>query len=561
MADREILTEALARVEGEGAMHVRLRDGRSRTCGCAIYEPPRFFEAFLRGRALHRGPRHHGAHLRHLPGRLPDELDRGDGGRLRRRGRAEPVRALRRLLYCGEWIESHALHVFMLHAPDFLGYESAFEMARDHRAIVERRAAAQEGGQRADARRRRARDPSRQRPRRRLLPRPDARRARAGGGAARARPRVRAARPWRWTAVAAVSRTSRRTSSSSRCASPTRYAIEGGRLVVEQRPRPRARASTRSTSSRSRSPHSTALHSRLRDGGALPRRPAGPLRAQPRPALAGGARGGRRGRARARVPQPVPQHRRARGGDPLRARRGAAADRRLRAARPAGGRGRAARRRRATAGPRRRAGCSGTATRSTREGTILDARIVPPTSQNQARIEQTLRGFVAARTSTLPTTSCSCAASRRSAATTRASPARRTSCAWRSTAADPRHRRRQPAGAATTRAGLEVARRVRELAPRTCSRGRRRRDRARRRAGRATTTSSSSTRRSSGAPPGTVHRFDARSRPAAGAQPALLDPRLRRRRRGRAGARRSGGCRRGSRSTRSRARASAPATA
>jgi sulfhydrogenase subunit alpha len=49
-----------------------------------------------------------------------------------------PLRALRRLLYCGEWIESHALHVYMLHAPDFLGYESAIAMAGDHRAEVER---------------------------------------------------------------------------------------------------------------------------------------------------------------------------------------------------------------------------------------------------------------------------------------------------------------------------------------------------------------------------------------------------------------------------------------
>ena len=40
------------------------------------------------------------------------------------------LRALRRLLYCGEWIESHVLHVAMLHAPDFLGYESAVHMAR-----------------------------------------------------------------------------------------------------------------------------------------------------------------------------------------------------------------------------------------------------------------------------------------------------------------------------------------------------------------------------------------------------------------------------------------------
>ncbi|MEO7514053.1 MAG: Ni/Fe hydrogenase subunit alpha, partial [Gemmatimonadaceae bacterium] len=48
-----------------------------------------------------------------------------------------PIRRLRRLIYCGEWIESHALHVFMLHAPDFLGYDSAIAMAGDHRQIVE----------------------------------------------------------------------------------------------------------------------------------------------------------------------------------------------------------------------------------------------------------------------------------------------------------------------------------------------------------------------------------------------------------------------------------------
>ena len=40
------------------------------------------------------------------------------------------LRNLRRLLYCGEWIESHILHVFMLHAPDFLGYESAVALAQ-----------------------------------------------------------------------------------------------------------------------------------------------------------------------------------------------------------------------------------------------------------------------------------------------------------------------------------------------------------------------------------------------------------------------------------------------
>ena len=46
------------------------------------------------------------------------------------------VRDLRRLLYCGEWIESHTLHIYMLHAPDFLGYESAIDMAKDHGDVV-----------------------------------------------------------------------------------------------------------------------------------------------------------------------------------------------------------------------------------------------------------------------------------------------------------------------------------------------------------------------------------------------------------------------------------------
>jgi coenzyme F420-reducing hydrogenase alpha subunit len=49
----------------------------------------------------------------------------------------EQVRLLRRLIYCGEWIESHVLHTAMLHAPDFLGYDGAVEMARDRRDIVE----------------------------------------------------------------------------------------------------------------------------------------------------------------------------------------------------------------------------------------------------------------------------------------------------------------------------------------------------------------------------------------------------------------------------------------
>ncbi len=136
MPERVLVTAALARVEGEGALHVRVRDGKVDDVRLRIYEPPRFFEAFLRGRAYTEVP----DITARICGICPvayqtsamAAIEDACGVRV-----PDSAWALRRLLYCGEWIESHALHVFFLHAPDFLGYESAFAMARDHPAIVE----------------------------------------------------------------------------------------------------------------------------------------------------------------------------------------------------------------------------------------------------------------------------------------------------------------------------------------------------------------------------------------------------------------------------------------
>ena len=133
---RTIRTEALARVEGEGAMQVRIRGGEVENVKLQIYEPPRFFEAFLRGRDFKEAPditaRICGicpvAYMTSAFNAMEDALDvKAD----------ERIRSLRRLMYCGEWIESHALHVFLLHAPDFFGFDSAWQMARDHREVVE----------------------------------------------------------------------------------------------------------------------------------------------------------------------------------------------------------------------------------------------------------------------------------------------------------------------------------------------------------------------------------------------------------------------------------------
>jgi coenzyme F420-reducing hydrogenase alpha subunit len=126
----------LARVEGEASMHVEVADGLVTDVELRIFEPPRFFEALLRGRRFTEPP----DITARICGICPVAYQMSACQAIEDAcGAAVPqaLRQLRRLLYCGEWIESHALHVFLLHAPDFLGYDSAISMARDHRGIVE----------------------------------------------------------------------------------------------------------------------------------------------------------------------------------------------------------------------------------------------------------------------------------------------------------------------------------------------------------------------------------------------------------------------------------------
>lgn len=136
-ADRTLRVGTLTRVEGEGALNVTLKDGALESVELNIYEPPRFFEAFLRGRA-HTEPPDLTARI---CGICPvayqlsacNAIEDACGVEI-----DDEIVALRRLLYCGEWIHSHVLHIYLLHAPDFLGYPDIVSMARDHRKIVER---------------------------------------------------------------------------------------------------------------------------------------------------------------------------------------------------------------------------------------------------------------------------------------------------------------------------------------------------------------------------------------------------------------------------------------
>ncbi|MDR3472350.1 MAG: Ni/Fe hydrogenase subunit alpha [Devosia sp.] len=145
MVRKTIKVNYLARVEGEGAFKVVVRDGVVERAELSIFEPPRFFEAFLRGRAYCEAP----DITARICGICPvayqmssiHAMEQALGVQI-----AGPLRDLRRLLYCGEWIESHTLHVYMLHAPDFLGYEGAIDMARDHGDAVRRGLALKKAG-------------------------------------------------------------------------------------------------------------------------------------------------------------------------------------------------------------------------------------------------------------------------------------------------------------------------------------------------------------------------------------------------------------------------------
>jgi sulfhydrogenase subunit alpha len=129
---RQLRVSALARIEGEGALRVLIDDGQVSDVQLQIYEPPRFFEAFLRGRQY--------TEVTDITSRICgicpvayqasawNAIESACGAEV-----SEPVAALRRLLYCGEWVSSHALHIYLLHAPDFLGYPDVIAMAADHR--------------------------------------------------------------------------------------------------------------------------------------------------------------------------------------------------------------------------------------------------------------------------------------------------------------------------------------------------------------------------------------------------------------------------------------------
>ncbi|QDU10741.1 Ni/Fe hydrogenase subunit alpha [Gimesia aquarii] len=129
MGNRTIKVETLTRVEGEGGLYIRLNGEAVDEVRLEIYEPPRLFEALLRGRPLEDVP----DITARICGICPVAYQMSSVHALEAALEvtvSPEIRRLRRLLYCGEWIESHGLHMHLLHAPDFLGFDSGLEMAK-----------------------------------------------------------------------------------------------------------------------------------------------------------------------------------------------------------------------------------------------------------------------------------------------------------------------------------------------------------------------------------------------------------------------------------------------
>ena len=374
-------------------MHVRLRDGRVEDVQPAHLRAAALLRGVPARPALHRGARHHRAHLRDLPGRLPDELDARRWRTPAASSVPDAVRALRRLLYCGEWIESHALHVFMLHAPGLPGLRERLRRWRATTASSSSGRCALKkagnalmrvvGGREIHPINVRVGGFYRAPTRAELAPRGRA-------SCERAREFAREAVAW---AAALPFPDVEEDFVFVALRDARRYAIEGGPAGLEHRP---GRRSRRVRRARRRGAGAAldraALPPARRD--ALPRRPAGPLRAQRRPAGAGRARGGRRGRPRARraATRSAASSCAASRCSTRSTRRCALVDAYVPPDPPA-----------VDVPPRAGVGFGWTeAPRGLLwhryelddDGTVLDARIVPPTSQNQGRIEQSVRHCV-----------------------------------------------------------------------------------------------------------------------------------------------------------------------
>jgi coenzyme F420-reducing hydrogenase alpha subunit len=137
MVDRTIVYDYISRVEGQGSLEVTISNGSVVDAKLKIFEAPRFFEAFLKGRKALELPEitsricgicpiaHVITAAKAVENALDMKLD-------------ERTVALRKALALSGIMQSHALHIYFLAAPDFLGYPSAIAASKDLIDVVRR---------------------------------------------------------------------------------------------------------------------------------------------------------------------------------------------------------------------------------------------------------------------------------------------------------------------------------------------------------------------------------------------------------------------------------------
>ncbi len=127
----------LTRVEGEGALELDVTNGRIDRLKLRIFEPPRLFEKFVEGYECDQVI----DMVARICGICPVAYQMSAVQAFERLFGVDVgpwVRNMRRVMYCGEWLQSHALHVHLLAAPDFFGFDSVIAMAADHPDAVRR---------------------------------------------------------------------------------------------------------------------------------------------------------------------------------------------------------------------------------------------------------------------------------------------------------------------------------------------------------------------------------------------------------------------------------------
>ena len=127
--EREIRNDHLARIEGKAGVIVEI--GEKINARINVTEGPRFFEVLARNRKYEDVPSicSRICSFCSVPHKLTpiEAIENALGIEV-----SEQIKELRNILYFGNVVESHALHLLLFVFPDYLGFTDAFSMAKNY---------------------------------------------------------------------------------------------------------------------------------------------------------------------------------------------------------------------------------------------------------------------------------------------------------------------------------------------------------------------------------------------------------------------------------------------